>query len=484
MRIFSLHWTTLVGLLAASVSIGCSPETFPGDKRAGTGGTGGTGGATPCTTLEDCPEGENPCTERACINGQWCGEQNDDNLVPPGGTQCTTYSCKAGEPVITFEPTTKGCGADPTQIFCDGVGNCVCADDGDCPADTPCRRWDCNEKKCVPMNGVTDQFLDPEGDCTKRSCSDQGALIEVADLDDVKADEPNECTKEVCLGIGAPAYTVQLGLDCGGVAGEPTCDSNSGFSKGQDKCNARGGCDPGEPIPCGSFLCGETQCKTMCLSESADCAAGHYCDQNSDCVKKKEQGAECAKPNECSNQLPCADGRCCNNTCTTLCFSCDLGSNLGTCTALPKGVADGCSPGTACVNNGTCASLGPDNNKKKAVGQPCVSEMDCFNDVAGSLQCVFGLCRLNIGTDCSSLQAQWYCEHNLCENGKCQPCGADSPCPDGGACSAVGRCLLPNLSTCGATADCMSGYCNSNVCAPCIENDDCMGNTCTNGVCQ
>lgn len=219
-------------------------------------------------------------------------------------------------------------------------------------------------------------------------------------------------------------------------------------------CDGRGHCMPGEPTECVAYKCDASTgtCKSPCVGDS-DCVNGK-CEAGK-C--KSADGAPCSGPDECDSS-ECHGGVCCVSNCAQDCLFC---TSSGACSPVPAGVVDQCGSEAVCDKNKNCVPLGD----QKAVGQPCVSDTQCFNyEKDGPSECRDGLCRILLNAPCN-LNTFWYCSTRFCDaNGICAQCSLDSEATDcqGGKCidtNGVLRCLLDAGFPCGDGSDCVSGDC-------------------------
>jgi len=396
-----------------------------------------------------------PCTAPKCVGGT-CTEVADDSQAPTEDQNlCTDDTCNNG--VSTHTNNTADCGAHPPMTHCEG-GVCIgCQKNGDCDLTSACRTWACIAGQCVPTNGPTVLFSDPAGDCSKRSCTPDGMLIEELDSTDIPADDGNSCTKEECGPNKEPLHTPLVGQACG--VG-PSC--SSGTAKAQDTCDPNGACQTGEATPCAPFTCGAVTCKESCTvaTQLQDCVGTAYCD-GAACKNKGFQGDACSAGFQCLS-VGCFDGVCCLSPCLGSCVSCNVNGVKGLCSSIPNGLIATCGAGFACMD-GNCANL----SGKKAVGQTCQINADCFNHVNGGFaECQFGLCRLNVGQSCE-VDNPHYCATNLCDpvTLTCQECTNNNQCPSLGCDTINKRCYLGSGSVCGAASDCVPGHaCTNNIC--------------------
>ena len=275
--------------------------------------------------------------------------------------------------------------------------------------------------------------------------------------------------------------------------------------------------DPGAPS-CAPYTCqSSVSCPTSCATD-AQCTSANYCVSGA-CVARSANGATCTAGDQCTSNN-CVDGVCCSSACAGQCEACNVAGAVGTC----SGVV-GAPHGTraACAGTGTCAATcnGSDRLSCGAfpgVGIVCgaascaagteTSTTYCnglgacaatTTTSCGAYVCGGSACRSSCGTsaDCATGYA---CKSGVCvtkgdlgtlcggdaecTSGHCTPassstsvcctvaaCASGSYCADRGAGSAVGTCLAKLGEKCGATSDCLSGFCADGVCC----NSACAG---------
>jgi hypothetical protein len=376
-------------------------------------GTGGEGAGPPgdCTTDGECADA-NVCNTDACENGSCvytkladgpqpggtdlpndchdpicsngvAGNAPDDTEDANDNNDCTTDSCangvKVNMPVASGAPCAAG--------TCNASGQCVgCNLPSDCGAETFCQAWACDNEVCMSNPTANDTPLPSNqqapGDCQELACDGAGSTKSVTDNGDVPGGDGNQCTAEVCVG-GTPQHPPQ-------APGTP-CD-------GDGVCNGSGQCvECVEDDDCdGAEVC----VNNMCMCTPITCAqAGLTCGMTSDgcgntlnCNDGQQNGTEtdidcggtgtcpvdcgpgkkCNTGSNCTTNT-CADGVCCNNSCTLACRACNLPATLGTCTFLPLYQDDNapmCSGTMTCDGAGTCKK---DNGQTCAAGSECAS---------------------------------------------------------------------------------------------------------------
>ncbi|MBI3184264.1 MAG: hypothetical protein HYZ28_19195 [Myxococcales bacterium] len=378
----------------------------------------GTVGA-PCTAGADC-ESQN-CVDGACCATPSCA--TCESCKAPGWTSgfCAKLSFGAEDsvPAAACEGTSA----------CDGDGGCKLRNTRPCGASSDCLYGLCVDGYCCtgPCDGGCQacDVAGKEGFCT--SVAKWGNDPDTCDAGGgVACDGLGACKKipgEQCTAVTECVSGYCVDRFCCDVACTSACEA----------CNL-----PGDAGRCGVALQG-TQ---------GACDPIRACDGLGSCRLKN--GQACALDGDCA-YAHCADGVCCDSSCTADCRACNLAGSIGACSYVPNGGTDPgtCSAPNACDGLGTC---------KKLPGQPCASPSDCASGF-----CVDGYC---CSTSCT---------------GTCQACnlsgqlGNCGPVAQGqtdmgtcmgpaSACDGLGRCKLVLGQACAAVADCLSGNCVDGVC--------------------
>jgi hypothetical protein len=208
-----------------------------------------------------------------------------------------------------------------------------------------------------------------------------------------KVDECFKCTAEpgklsVCS-AGMPGQACQMTKVCNAMGACVECLDDS-------TCNG-GYCFGGTCAKCDDTVkngdetdadCGGTHCPT--------CAQGKTCQIGGDCTTTF-----------------CADGVCCDAACSDACQACNVASDPGSCTLIPKyeddpkyGTNESClgTNGVTCNGGGLC---------KTANGAPCMTNIDC-----ASTKCSMNkTCVALAGEPCTSNAD---CSSNVCTNNVCE----------------------------------------------------------------
>ena len=261
-----------------------------------------------------------------------------------------------------------------------------------------------------------------------------------------------------CDGMGG-CRTYELGTVC--QAG--TC--NGAAVGGIRVCDGAGSCTSGPSIICAPFNCDSKSnaCVVTCASDS-DCAPNTKCVAGS--CGLKPNGAACTMQSQCASGH-CADGVCCNSSCTGPCVSCNQNGRIGTCepTALnatdPHKVCTQAAKST-CGQTGSCDGIG--GCAKYAAETVCLPATCSGNreNTAGTCNGL-GTCRPQGVQECGTYE---------CSGGACiNHCVTDNDCVSGHSC-VNGSCgPKSNGQPCSAGTECASNFCVDGVCC----NSACTG---------
>ena len=384
----------LLGVTLASAPSGCFLDSS-GLGTSGTGGstastmstssgpsstttTGGSGGTTStsssasassssggsCTTAAQCGA-PGPCDTWACTSGT-CVHQTTAEGMPcttPPGVCDSTGACVG---CLVLNMMTLGCTA--TGDYCYQAACASCTDgmaNGD-ETDQDCGGSHC--AACAPGKKCATST-----DCLSANC-DLGA------------------TPPVCVSCSDGLKNgSETDVDCGG-----TCASKCALGL---KCAtaadcATGECTGGKCTSCHNGVKDGDETNTDCGGSCAGCANGKLCNLASSCASGF-----------------CVGFVCCDAACAGTCQSCNLPSQVGTCTKVPDGEnimpQSGCNSSQVCDNAQACQTLLP----LLAVGSVCGINANCFNN-----NCAGGVCKLFTGDYCGQPGAQ-----PLCTSGTCSP---------------------------------------------------------------
>jgi hypothetical protein len=258
---------------------------------------------------------------------------------------------------------------------------------------------------------------------------------------------------------------------CNGI--DDSC-AGAGFMDGKDDCGKAGTGNAGKPTCCGGSGCRATtsdyqfcgscgnNCTITaptttneCYQSNCSCATGGACTGGLTCqgvapagMCVAGNGSSCTMANQCSSGN-CVDMHCCVSAACGdgICKACT--GACGTCVNQPANMpGNGCTgAGQVCDGGGAC---------KKATGQACGGNSECWNNL-----CVDG-----------------YCCNTACNTNQCQACnvaGALGTCSDVTGAPVGGRTACNGSGTCGGTCDgahttCQypggGTACGSQTCAP------------------
>ncbi len=220
------------------------------------------GAPNSCEAAEDCPEDEDPCTERSCEEGI-CGQEP----IPGCGESCETpEECPEDEDPCTERSCEEGiCGQEP-------IPNCgeSCETPEDCLDDED----PCTERSCE------------EGVCGQEAIPDCGGCEEDSDC----PDDADPCTAPRCA--------------AGGCFLEPIPGCGEGCEEDSDCLDDE---DPCTQARCVDQLCGQEEIPECC-HESVECADDNACTDDL-CVENRCENPEV--PNCCMADGDCGEGGSC-----------------------------------------------------------------------------------------------------------------------------------------------------------------------------
>lgn len=252
---------------------------------------------------------------------------------------------------------------------------------------------------------------------------------------------PNNCRQTVDCGScaceeGCPVcFTCQEGThtpgacvpdpeQVGDACGEPSCVDGMGAAA--PTCAASGACQPAPPVSCAPYTqCAGNACAAACATD-ADCGDGFFCDGANHCVADQNNGQPCVTASQCQSGF-CVDGVCCDSACEGACVACDLGPNVGTCTAVGDRAV--CGSGDICCG-GTCVS------------GVCCADATCTAEEAPDCVDHDCVCAANSDTACADGEAccDDGCADLATDPDHCGSCGND--CNPAQSCAA-GVCVCP-----------------------------------------
>ena len=365
------------------------------DKCSDKGACGGTATCS-CKVDSDCKQdnlclGAPTCSAGVCVSDPTKAVVCDGNT----GSSCLLNLCDA---------KTGACGVVPVD---DGKG---CDDTNACSSISTCEAGKCEglfDIKCDDKNGCTDDVCNAQAGCTyvpnDGACTDASACT-----------TGDACSKGAC---GGAAKNCDDSVACTTDA----CDAKTGACTNTSNS---GKCDDGNP--CTADTCDATAGCKFAANDAAVCEDGDPCTQNK-----------------------CAAGKC---TSTTVCQCKDN---------------SGCNDSNACTVD-TCSAGKCTNAAAPQDGKPCDTGDKC--QVAGSGVCGAGACKTsNKPITCTT---PGVCQASACNpaTGKCE----NSNKPDGLSCDAdangctqadkcvAGKCSAGNTANCaGSASPCADGVCKS-----------------------
>jgi hypothetical protein len=252
----------------------------PGDPCGPDGTCNGAGACNP-VAKSGAPCGDGATCDGDVLKGGLC-DGGGACVLSPTGVDCAPFRCAEGACTTTCA-TSGDCAS---GAFCDGD---VCRDKRSGP-DAPCE----NGGECA--SGIC-----ADGFCCDRACDGRceacgldghrGTCVPVVGAPfaghgacpAAPTDAP--CQASVCDGASTTSCAGFVGPSV--TCAEATCQG--GAATGAGVCGD-GSCHVPEPVACGAYACGATECKDRCEGDG-DCAEGVACDRASGkCVS----GATCA----------------------------------------------------------------------------------------------------------------------------------------------------------------------------------------------
>ncbi len=448
------------------------------------------------------------CKTGFCVDGVCC-------------TSACTAPCQACSTALTGA-TNGTCaavtaGTDPKNS-CKDDGSPTCMKNGLCDGAGACQNYPvatgCVAQACTSGSQCTSGYC-YDGVCCNAACSGTCRACSAAKkgysvdglCESIKdgSDPDSECgtmgsgacsSDGVCNGTGSCRVTTS-----GNVCAPPSCVGTASAAS-ESACSATGACTPKMTTPCSPYLCdpASAKCKTTCAADT-DCVPGLKC-AGGVCAGKPI-AATCTTNAECTSGF-CADGVCCNTSCTGQCEACDNAGTVGTCTAVlgkPHGTKPQCTGsmtdpicgqkcdgtnrtscrypnstttcgtnscvGTSsvserrCNGGGSCSSSGTRScapflcdTATNACKTTCASQADC----SSGFLCVSGVCQgTPTGTGCDGTQvintdgSRTDCFPYRCSGGRCgSSCSSDGSCAFGALCELQNRqCVTPNQNSSG-----------------------------------
>lgn len=409
-----------------------------------------------CGAGSECASGN--CVDSTCCTST-CTAQCK-SCANAAGT-CTTNIAN-GSTDANSAPACSG------NNVCDGGGVCKAKQGQGCGVAADCATGYCVDGRCCAddCSAACKSCGNAAGTCTTNVASETAdANATPACTGNNACDGAGNCGKkrgQDCAGAGECASGFCSSGKCCDKACSGACDTCA-----TGTCAFAGAGNPGSPS-CSPFLCAANNaaCPTSCTN-SSQCGADFYCD-GSLCQPDKAKGEECDAKEECSGNVNCVDGVCCDGACAGPCVACTAlkkGSGLdGACGSISNGAdprAPGCSTGsTSCDADGKCNGLG-------ACRSQAPQTTSCGNGTICEGQAVKGQ-RCNGAGDCINTDDSFPCSPAACSNGACTTsCTDDNGCdPDTGFCNLQGICELRKTqgAECGADSECGTGHCADGIC--------------------
>jgi hypothetical protein len=429
---------------------------------------GVAGGSPTCDGTRcgaSCPAGSKPCVDKCVPEATACDGKCPPNMNLCGGGLCVdSKSLSACGPTCMPCPTSPNgvttCNGDTCELKCNGgYHSCgtTCAKNDDpmtCGMGcTPCSvptggKATCDGTRCASecpagqtlCNGACigkDKACDGGCPAGKHSCSGNC----VSDTDTATCGMSCDPCPGTANGDARCGAEKKCGIDC--RAGFHQCPNGCKADSSADSCG--GSCSPC-PVPsakaratCNNGVCG------------FECTSGFKCDGTCQ---------ECCDPSQCpphSNQTAtCNAGKCgyvdnckanvrCNpnadNDCRTFLSSCPGGPAAPSqCDPVNKGNGTACGSGSGAgtCSNGTCVSL-------------CAT-VQCLN--GGT--CSGGQCSCNADLGFGGARCETDCTTNgcpstrkICNNGKCEDCGAIGQHCCGDPANGNGHCASADIQCSG-----------------------------------
>jgi len=435
-----------------------------------------TGTAGTCTFVPVGADPLNQCTDNGaagCGTDGTCDGAGGCRLYA-AGTICVAQSCTGS----TYSParTCNGTGVCQTTSLsqcdpyvCGTGGTCLmtCASTADCTSPNTCLANSCGKKPigatCGGATECNSGFCEQGVCCATacsgicRSCGLTGTIGTCASVA-AGADPFNQCTDQGATSCGTDG-TCDGGGACRKYATGTTCAastcSGTTFTPART-CDGVGTCGTSTATNCGAYQCGTTGSCLVTCTKDADCVAPNVCTGGS--CGKKPNGATCTTTAECSSGF-CEQGACCLTACTGSCRSCSMTGTAGTCVLVPAGQdplgqcadsgASTCGTDGACDGGGAC--------RLYASGTTCVAASCTGSTFTPPRTCNgTGTCQMVTTASCGA----YACGGTVCKTS----CTAEADCTAPNVCVAGACTKKPAGIACGASSECMSGFCQQGVC--------------------
>ncbi|MFO0608769.1 MAG: dickkopf-related protein [Polyangiales bacterium] len=361
-----------------------------------------------------------------------------------------------------------------------GRGVVIVNDRGGCVVDVDCLPGQFCNRDAMGENPTCRTTRGNGRDCTTNADCTSGVCTEGVCCDRLCNSQCESCRNAGSVGLctattGAPvaprAACTNFGTTCGGrcdgtnrtecsfpntMTSCAAASCSMGTAVAQAFCDGRGACGTARRTTCDPFVCGPTDCLSMCASD-ADCVTGYFCREGR-CAARIPPGRACTSSAECSSGF-CVDGVCCNAACAGQCEACDNPDSLGTCSPI-RGTPHGGR--RACAGTGTCGGACDGTNRTACTfpndqtqcGMPsCMSGTETQAATCDGR----GSCSPARSRDCG----RYACSATACRTS----CDTDVECAAGNFCRD-GMCVasIPNGMACTASSQCVSGMCVDGVC--------------------
>lgn len=411
-----------------------------------------------CSGVTVCsPEGTQICGAR--IPGDELCNEVDDNCdgqtdesfsdcLPAGCVESDGIFFETGAPTCVrgdcVYPNPRPCG----RFTCVGGGDSgdtcatVCTDDSVCIAAAHCdeRTGTCvpdiqDGSPCVDQSDCAsghcqNGFCCAEGDCCRQPSDCPDSFRVAARCDDVAT----------CQGTRLDATCVSS--MCG--TGAPTPDDTACGVETQAL-----DCSPNTPRFCtGALVQTAPSCATSCTNDG-ECVEGFHCDGT--CVPDVVDGGACDEASDC------VSGHCQNGFCCAGGDCCSVASDCGEAFSAPA----------TCRDTVTCQG--------ERVDAECTATKQCRAVIA---QDDSG-CDVNVEANACGPYRPVFCTGTSNQVAPQCPsmCAADGECDTGFHCDTICLPNLPDGNFCDEGSDCVSDYCNNNVCCSggdcCLRASDC-----------
>lgn len=259
-----------------------------------------------------------------------------------------------------------------------------------CGTDGECNAWACTAGMCANQPTV------PGMPCKAMpgACDSAGACVACVVVGTTQhgcAAATDYCYQATCASCSDNKTNGdETDMDCGGKNCPPCALGKT--CAGPSDC-ASNGCTAGKCSTCNDGVKDGDETAVDCGGSCPPCADGKLC----------KGGGDCTSGN-------CVGFVCCDAPCAGSCQSCNLPSQVGTCTKIPDGSTAytaywGCTSTQVCDSMGACQTLAP----KYQVGSPCNNNSECFNN-----NCVMTVCKLSAGDYCGAPGANTTCSSDIC----------------------------------------------------------------------